>query len=66
MNNMTKAKARDTYTEEISTPGGIRQGYSQSLNGQNYRGSIITKYDPSRPSEGPKKPDQHGLPCRAA
>jgi len=26
MNNMTKVKAGDTYTEEIPTPGGIRQG----------------------------------------
>jgi len=48
MNNMTKVKAGDTYTEE--TPEGIRQGDSispflfQSPNGQNYRGSIITKY----------------------
>jgi len=30
MNNMTKVKARDTYTEEIPTPGGIRQRDSLS------------------------------------
>jgi len=30
MNNMTKVKAGDTYTEEIPTPGGIRQGDSLS------------------------------------
>jgi len=30
MNNMTKVKAEDTYTEEIPTPGDIRQGDSLS------------------------------------
>jgi len=30
MNNMAKVKAGDTYTEEIPTPGGTKQGDSRS------------------------------------
>jgi len=49
MNNMTKVKAGDIYTEEIPTPGGIRQGDSQFLFNLSMdriicRESIIIKY----------------------